>query len=417
MYLKFILTSTIIILLIDSYYYRALTGSIKKMPLPIKRTLKISYWVFTLCTIGFMFFAASFFIDKTPPPKFARTYIMGVFLIISLSKLIGALFLIIHDVYKFISWIIKKSSGNKIDPAKNINGISRVEFLKKSALIASIIPFSTLMFGVLKSAFDYTIHKQKLKIPNLPNAFKGLKIVQISDIHTGSFISTEPLEKAIKMIKKQQPDVIFFTGDLVNDITEEALPFIDTLKNITAPMGVFSILGNHDYGDYFYQKEDTEGKAHNYDLMKAVHKKLGWNLLLNENHIIKKDNERLAILGVENWGSELRFPKYGDIDKAKEGCLSNDVKLLLSHDPSHWDAHVTPNHPDIAATFSGHTHGMQFGVEIPGFKWSPSQYIYKNWAGLYAEKEQQLYVNRGLGFLGYPGRVGILPEITVIELT
>ena len=414
MYLKFILTGIVIILTIDIYYYRAIKGSVKKLPSGVIKVLKISYWFFTLLSIAFMFFAASFFIDQTPPPKFARTYIMGVLLIVALSKLIGSIFLIIHDIIKSISWLIKKSFKPKT--ASNINSISRIEFLKKTALIASIIPFSTLMFGVLKSAFDYTIHKQKLKIPNLPTAFKGLKIVQISDIHTGSFISTEPLEKAIKLIKEQKPDVIFFTGDLVNDITEEVLPFIDTLKTITAPLGVFSILGNHDYGDYFYKKDDLQGKQHNYKLMKAVHKKLGWKLLLNENHIIEKDNERLAILGVENWGSELRFPKYGDIDKAKNGCFDSDVKLLLSHDPTHWDAHVLPNHPDIAATFSGHTHGMQFGVEIPGFKWSPSQYIYKNWAGLYEQKQQQLYVNRGLGFIGYPGRVGILPEITVIEL-
>jgi predicted MPP superfamily phosphohydrolase len=373
MYLKFILTGIIIILAIDVYYYRAIRGTIKDFAPLLKKVLKIVYWTFTLFTIGFMFYAASFFIDRTPPPKFARTYIMGVLMIIALSKLIGSVFLIIYDLLKTILWILKKTSQKQANISKNKKGISRIEFLKKTALIASIIPFSTLMFGVLKSAFDYTLHYQKLKIPNLPNVFKGLKIVQISDIHTGSFISTDPLEKAIKMILDQKPDIIFFTGDLVNEITEEVLPFMDTLKKIKAPMGVFSILGNHDYGDYFYQKEDKKGKAHNYQLMQAVHKKLGWNLLLNENHIIKKDNDRLAILGVENWGSELRFPKYGDINQAKKGCLETDVKLLLSHDPSHWDAHVLPDHKDIAATFSGHTHGMQFGVEIPGFKWSPSQ--------------------------------------------
>lgn len=416
MYLKFILIATFLILSIDVYYYRALKSFVKNYHPILKNTLKISYWIFTISTIVFMFVAASYFLEKTPPPKFARTYVMGVIMIIGASKLLGTVFILIHDFVQFIIWVINKTPSKKNNPENKIS-ISRIDFIKKTALIASIIPFSTLMFGVLKSAFDYTIHHQKLKLPNLPNAFKGLKIVQISDIHSGSFISTEPLENAIKMITDEKPDIIFFTGDLVNEITEEALPFMDVLNKIKAPLGVFSILGNHDYGEYFYQKEDVEGKKHNYELMKAVHKKLGWNLLLNDNHIIKKNNERLAIIGVENWGSELRFPKYGDIDIAKEGCLDDDVKLLLSHDPTHWDEHVLPHHPDIAATFSGHTHGMQFGVEIPGFKWSPSQYIYKNWAGLYAEKEQQLYVNRGLGFLGYPGRVGILPEITVFELT
>lgn len=416
MYLRFILITTFLILSIDLYYYRALKSFVKNYKPIRKNSLKIGYWLFTLCTIIFMFVAASYFLGNTPAPKFARTYIMGVIMIIGVSKLIGTIFILIYDIVQFIIWIINKTPSKKINPDSQIS-ISRIEFLKKSALIASIIPFSTLMFGVLKSAFDYTIHNQTLKIPNLPNAFKGLKVVQISDIHTGSFISAEPLERAVRMIVKEKPDIIFFTGDLVNEITEEALPFIDTLSKVKAPLGVFSILGNHDYGDYFYQKDDLKSKKHNYDLMQAVHRKLGWKLLLNENHIIEKDNDRLVILGVENWGSELRFPKLGDINKAKKGCLENDVKLLLSHDPTHWDAHVLPNHPDIAATFSGHTHGMQFGVEIPGFKWSPSKYIYKNWAGLYNDKNQQLYVNRGLGFLGYPGRVGILPEITVFELT
>ena len=413
MYLKFILIATLIILSIDIYYYRALKTSVQNFNSLIKNSLKIGYWLFTLATIIFMFFAASYFLDKTP--KFARTYIMGVIMIIGVSKLVGTIFIIIYDLVHLLLWVgLKIRKANKTTDSKI--SISRFDFIKKTALIASIIPFSTLMFGVLKSAFDYTIHRQKLKIPRLPASFDGLKIVQISDIHSGSFISNNPLEKAVEMIMKEQPDLVFFTGDLVNEITEEALPFIETLSKITAPLGVFSILGNHDYGDYFYPKGDVKSREHNYNLMKAVHQKLGWNLLLNKHHIVTKNNERLAILGVENWGKESRFQKFGDIDKAKKGCLDTDVKLLLSHDPTHWDAHVLPHHPDIAVTFSGHTHGMQFGVEIPGFRWSPSQYLYKNWAGWYAQNKQQLYVNRGLGFIGYPGRVGILPEITVFTL-
>ncbi len=410
----FILIGALIIIPIDTYYYRALNSSIKALNPTLKKAIKLSYWGFTIATLIFMFFVASYFSANEVPPKFARVYLFGIILIILLSKLIGCIFLIIHDTVMFIQLVLKKS--NKKNVSEN-NPISRIEFLKKTALIASIIPFSTLMFGVLKSAFDYTVHHQKLRIANLPNAFKGLKIVQISDIHIGSFLSEEPLEKAIQLIIDQKPDIIFFTGDLVNEVTEEAIPFLETLKKITAPMGVFSILGNHDYGDYFYKKGDNNGRAHNYKLMQAVHKKIGWKLLLNENHIIEKDTKRLAIIGVENWGSEARFQKYGDINKAKKGCLDTDTKLLLSHDPSHWDADVTPNHPDIDVTFSGHTHGMQFGIEIPGFKWSPSKYLYKNWAGLYQNDKQQIYVNRGLGFIGYPGRVGILPEITVFELS
>jgi predicted MPP superfamily phosphohydrolase len=339
---------------------------------------------------------------------------MGFIFIIFASKVIGSLFILAHDL-KSVVVFIKNKLFPKVVPSQP-NSISRKDFLKKAGVVAAAIPFGTLLFGMMKSAYDYTIKREKLNINHLPNAFKGLKIVQISDLHVGSFLDDEPLKKAVNLINEQQPDIIFFTGDLVNDITEEALPFIDVLQKLTAPMGVYSILGNHDYGDYFYQKDDLEGKQHNLELMKKVHQKLGWKLLLNENVVLEKNNERLAILGVENWGAGGRFPKYGDLDLAKNGLLPTDIKLLLSHDPSHWEAKILPEHNDIAATFSGHTHGMQFGIEIPNFKWSPSQYIYNQWAGLYTSNQQHLYVNRGLGFIGYPGRVGILPEITVFEL-
>ena len=410
----FILISTLFILLIDLYFYRSFKVLVAQLKRSLRISLKVLYWVYTISTIVFMFFVASYFADKVAAPKFLRVYVMGFIFIALLSKLIGSVFILLHDIKSVVVFIKKKLFP--VITSQSGHQITRRNFLKKTGIVAAAIPFGTLLFGVLKSAFDYTVRKEKLRIPNLPKAFKGLKIVQISDLHVGSFISEEPLKKAIKMINQQNADVIFFTGDLVNDITEEALPFIDVLKEIKAPLGVFSILGNHDYGDYFYQKDDLEGKQHNYELMKEVHAKLGWNLLLNQNHVLTKNNERLAIVGVDNWRGALRFPKYGDIHKAKEGCLPEDVKLLLSHDPSHWDAVILPEHQDIAATFSGHTHGMQFGVEIPGFKWSPSQYLYEQWAGLYQSNNQLLYVNRGLGFLGYPGRVGILPEITVFEL-
>ena len=413
MSLYFVLIAILIILPIDFYYYRAIKKFIKNFKPVLKRIIKISYWTYTSATIIFMGFVAFYFASKQVPPKFARVYVFGIILIVLVSKIIGSLFIILHDIKSVITFLIKKLFRK--NHVKHMPG--RRQFIKKSAIVASIIPFSTLMYGVIKSAFDYTIHRQKLKISGLPKAFKGLKIVQISDIHSGSFITNNPIKEIVNIVNRLNPDIIFFTGDLVNEISEEALPFIDELKKITAPLGVLSILGNHDYGDYFYQKDDIDGKKHNYELMKKIHKKLGWKLLLNENHILEKDNERLAILGVENWGSQTRFQKYGDVNKAKTGCLESDIKLLLSHDPSHWEMKVLSHHPDIAVTFSGHTHGMQFGVEIPGFRWSPSEYIYKCWAGLYKYKHQQIYVNRGLGFIGYPGRVGILPEITLFELS
>ena len=210
----------------------------------------------------------------------------------------------------------------------------------------------------------------------------------------------------------------FFTGDLVNEVAEEAKSFTDIFGNIEASQGVYSILGNHDYGDYFYPKGDLEGRKHNYTLMQKYHHSMNWDILLNENRVIEKNGKKIEVIGVENWGNQGRFQKYGDIDRAKMTDSDADFKILLSHDPSHWNAKVLKDHKDIDLTLSGHTHGFQMGVEIPGFvKWSPSQYMYEQWAGLYEENGQMIYVNRGLGFIGFPGRVGILPEITVIELS
>lgn len=416
MYLTFMIVFTVIVLLMDVYFYRAVKYLFRNKKETSKKLAKYIYWSITALVLIFLMIASYYFIIKVAPPKFARTYLMGFIFIVTLCKIAGSVFLLLYDFFRSVLFLINKTIYRKVEPTKSNNAISRAEFLKKAAFVTAAIPFGTMMYGVLKSAFDYTIHRQKLKITNLPNSFKDLKIVQLSDIHSGSFITDNPLKEVVELVNNEKPDLIFFTGDLVNEISEEALPFIDVLGQLKATHGVFSILGNHDYGDYFYQKEDVEGKKHNYTLMQKIHKKMGWNLLLNDNHVIEKNDDRLAILGVENWGDKGRFQKYGDIDKAKNGCLDSDIKLLLSHDPSHWEAQVLPNHTDIAATFSGHTHGMQFGIEIPGFKWSPSQYMYSQWAGLYQKKNQQIYVNRGLGFIGYPGRVGILPEITVFEL-
>ncbi len=417
MSLYFIIALAIILVFVDLYFYRAINYYTRnKQPLS-RNILKYSYWSISILTIGFIGFATTYYTSNTPPPRFARTYLMGVIFIITLSKLIGITLIILYDTFRLFLFITNKIFYRKTEPIKSKNAISRSEFLKKAALISAAIPFGTLMYGVLKSAFDYTIHRHKLKLAQIPDAFKGLKIIQISDIHSGSFISNEPLEKVVELINNETPDIVFFTGDLVNEISEEALPFIDTLKKINASLGIFSILGNHDYGDYFYDKDDLKSKKHNYELMKKIHSDMGWKLLLNENHIIQKDNDSLAIIGVENWGNQARFQKYGDIEKAKIGCDNCNVKFLLSHDPSHWEAKVLTEHPDIDVTFSGHTHGMQFGIEIPGFKWSPSKYLYDQWAGLYQKASQQIYVNRGIGFIGYPGRVGILPEITVFELS
>jgi len=419
MYLQFIFVFASIAAIIDFYFYLSIRQVVKRNDAlkKVNKWILYTYWGFTAFTLCFLFLATYYYIEKVPPPKFARIYITGFIFIVILSKLFGIVFFIIDDIKSLSLWVIhlfKTKSRIEISEGHNI---SRGKFIKQSGLIASAVPFVTMMYGVVKSAFDFKVINVKLHAPGIPKQFNGFKIVQISDIHTGSFISDSPMKDAVKIINDQNADVIFFTGDLVNEVAEEALPFIDVLKNISAKHGVYSILGNHDYGDYFYQKNDLEGKKHNFAVMRDVHQQLGWDLLLNEHRSIENNGERINIIGVENWGSSKRFQKHGDVSRARLGMDDDAFKILLSHDPSHWDAFVRKEHRDIALTLSGHTHGFQLGIEIPGYiKWSPSKYLYKQWAGLYQEAGQWIYVNRGLGFLGYPGRLGMLPEITVIEL-
>ena len=269
------------------------------------------------------------------------------------------------------------------------------------------------MFG-FKNKYNYQVKKIKLKFDNLPLAFKGLKIVQISDIHSGSFQDKMAVEAGIKKVLQQNADLILFTGDLVNDRHDEMLDYIDIFSTVKAPMGVYSTLGNHDYGDYVSWDSD-EAKKENLDKLKAIHAQMGWKLMMNEHVTFNRNGEEIALLGIENWGAKGHFPKYGSMEKAYKGADKYPFKILMSHDPSHWDAEVKVKYPDIDLMLAGHTHGMQFGIENPYFKWSPVQWMYHQWAGLYEDGKQKLYVNRGYGFIGYPGRVGIMPEITVIE--
>ncbi len=270
------------------------------------------------------------------------------------------------------------------------------------------------MYG-FTNKYNYQLRKIRLSFNNLPKAFKGLKIVQISDIHSGSFNDKAAVERGVDMVLKANPDLILFTGDLINDRATEMHDYMDVFSRIKAPMGVYSILGNHDYGDYV-SWPNSQAKRENLEHLKQVHAQLDWRLLLDEHVVLEKNNEQIALLGIQNWSAFGRFPKYGSMEKAYPGTEKYPFKILMSHDPSHWDAEVRVKYPDIDLMLSGHTHGMQFGVENPYFKWSPVQWFYKEWAGLYEAGKQKLYVNRGYGFIGYPGRVGILPEITLIEL-
>jgi hypothetical protein len=274
--------------------------------------------------------------------------------------------------------------------------------------------FGTLLYG-FSNKYNYQVKKVSLAFENLPKAFKGLKIVHISDIHSGSFQDSKAVEHGVDLIIKENADLILFTGDLVNDRHTEILEYIPVFNKLKAPLGVYSTLGNHDYGDYVAWESES-AKTDNLNKLKQAHKDLGWRLLMNEHVVLEKSGEKIALLGIENWGAKGRFPKYGKMKEAHSGTEQYPFKILMSHDPSHWDAQVKTEYPDIDLMLAGHTHGMQFGVELPFFKFSPVQWMYKQWAGLYEDGKQKLYVNRGFGFIGYPGRVGILPEITIIEI-
>ncbi len=402
---------------IDLYFYQAIKTLLFGSSSYKKNVVYFIYWGFTL--FSFLLFLVPTFFNFYELPKFFRIYVFAFVIMIFISKIIGSVFIAVDDVIRLFRWggsfFIKPAVASS-EMTPNPHSISRLKFLNYIAVGMAALPFVSFIYGMVKGAFDYKVRNVKVILPQLPSSFNGLKIVQISDIHSGSFVSTTHIEEAINIVMQQKADIIFFTGDLVNNEATETEPFIEILSRVKAPMGVFSTLGNHDYGDY-KTWESPEAKVKNLQDLKDIHAQLGWKLMMNEHVALKKGDDEIALIGVENWGGNLNFPKYGDMKKAHAGTEKYPVKLLLSHDPSHWEMQVRKDYKDVDITFSGHTHGFQFGIEIPGWiKWSPSQFVYKQWAGLYTEGNQHVYVNRGLGFLGYPGRVGILPEITVMEL-
>lgn len=403
----------LILLVIDWYFYQAIVTILKGATVSKKAIVSYIYWGFT--TFSFLVFVTPAVFSMDEWPKYLRVYLFALVLMVIISKIIGSLFIATDDLIRLFRWVGSYFSTPKEDIAENAHRISRLKFLNQVAVGMAAVPFVAFIYGMVRGAFDYKVHKVKVVLPNLPESFNGLRIVQISDIHSGSFVSDEHILEAAKIIEQQKPDLVFFTGDLVNNRAAETEPLISALSKIQAPMGVYSTLGNHDYGDYV-SWDSNEEKQKNLNALKDVHSQLGWRLLMNEHVALSRGEDRIAVIGIENWGGNLNFPKYGDMKKAHADTSHFPVKLLLSHDPSHWNMQVKQEFKDVDITFSGHTHGFQFGIEIPGFKWSPSQYVYKQWAGLYQHENQYLYVNRGLGFLGYPGRVGIMPEITVMEL-
>ena len=403
----------LVIFLLDFYVFQALKTVSQQGSERARQVIYMSYWVVTFLTIATML---SFpYIQFLQTSKLFRNYVFAILIGLFLAKLIGSLFFVADDVRRGALLLM-----NKIFPLSGApymgpegQGIPRSTFLSWLGLGLGGTLFGTLLFG-FGNKYNYQVKKIKLKFNNIPDAFKGMRMVHISDIHSGSFQDIRAVNKGIDLILKQQADIIVFTGDLVNDRATEMEPYQNSFARLTAPMGVFSTLGNHDYGDYV-QWPSAQAKIDNLEALKKVHANMGWRLLMNEHVVLEKKGEKIALLGIENWGAKARFPKYGKMDLAYPGTENIPFKILLSHDPSHWDAQILPKYPGIDLMLSGHTHGMQFGLENPYFKWSPVQWMYKQWAGLYEQGNQKLYVNRGYGFIGYPGRVGILPEITVIE--
>lgn len=401
-------------ILMDTYIFQAVKTVSHSVSPKTRMIIYIAYWTLSaLALISFMIF---FFTDHNFLAKKFRTYLFAVAIGLFLSKLIIIVFLFIDDIRRGIQWItgklfFKNTEGEEMSG----DGISRSVFLSWLGLAAGGTLFGSLLYG-FSNKYNYSVKRIKLAYNNLPAAFKGMKIVHISDIHSGSFTNKTAVAHGVEKILNEKPDLILFTGDLVNDRATEMDDYMDVFNKLKAPLGVYSVFGNHDYGDYVRWPYNGITKDDNLGNLKKVHANLGWRLLMNEHVELEKGGEKIALLGIENWSNKARFPKHGRMDLAHAGTEKYPFKILMSHDPSHWDAQVRPEYSDVDLTLSGHTHGMQFGVEIPGFKWSPVQYMYKQWHGLYEDGKQKLYVNPGYGFLGYPGRVGVLAEITVIEL-
>ncbi|MDB9774652.1 metallophosphoesterase [Vicingaceae bacterium] len=406
----------LLFLLIDWYVFQGIKFLIHSFSAPTQRFLKYTYWCITILTL--IAFLIYHFVNVDAYSKSARMFLLvGVF-INYIAKLFFVVFLLIDDFVRLIRYIASLfSSETTISEgiSDHSSKISRSDFLVKTAAVAAVVPLVGMSWGIISGAHDYRVRRIKLPLANLPKAFHGMKIVQVSDIHSGSFWNKTAVMGGVEMLMNEKPDMVFFTGDIVNNRAEEMADWISVFSKVKAPHGVYSVFGNHDYGDYVAW-DSPQQKAKNLIDLAAMQKAMGWKLLMNENKIIEVNGEQIAVVGIENWGAKARFPKYGKLSEAIKGTENIAIKLLLSHDPSHWQAEVLPLFPDISAMFSGHTHGMQFGVDIPGIKWSPVQYVYDEWAGLYQQKGQYLYVNRGFGYIGYPGRIGMPPEITTIEL-
>ncbi len=387
--------------IIEIYVYQAIRN------ITTNNYIRIGYWVFTLLAYGIILYWILTF-NKASRDHQQIQLMVSAMMIFVLPKLLSVIFLLIGDFTRFVEF------GFKYFTAKENYFPERRKFISTTALAAAGIFSALAIDGIIFGKYRHTVRKVKLRFKNLPESFKGYKIVQISDVHSGSFFNPQKLQKAIDLINEQDADVVLFTGDMVNNYADEFKPFIPLFKSIKAKDGKFSILGNHDYGDYGAWNSREE-KAQNIPTLKNYQAEAGFKMLRNENIALEKNGEKIYLLGVENWGIK-PFPQYGDLDKALKGVPEDAIKVLMSHDPTHFDEVVKKHKTNVHLTLSGHTHGMQFGLDLKNIKWSPVKFKYKKWADLYESEGKYLYVNRGFGVIAYPGRVGINPEITVIEL-
>jgi predicted MPP superfamily phosphohydrolase len=398
----FLIVVIFLIILLDFYAFQAFKTAFKS-----KSARFISMFVNIAVYVYFLFTILTYSRSDGQTPQFQLA--AGLLLTFLIPKLVIVIMLFGEDIFRGIVKVISMISPSETQPLAG-----RRKFISQLALGIAAIPFASFIYGIIQGKYNYKVLKYQLSFKDLPDAFDGFTITQISDIHSGSFTNAAKIQYGVDLINEQKSDVILFTGDIVNNKADEMDNWMDMFAKLEAKEGKYSILGNHDYGDYMDWKTPQE-KIDNFQAVKEIHKKIGFDLLLDEHRFLEKNGQKIALLGVENWGKG--FNQKGDLEKASSGISKEDFKILMSHDPSHWEYKVKNDDFHYHLTLSGHTHGLQMGIEIPGwFKWSPSQYVYKQWAGLYEEFGRYINVNRGFGYHAFPGRVGIWPEITTIEL-
>lgn len=408
-----LLLALTVLFLIDLYAFQAVSTSLAGLKAGTAKIIKIIYWIISIGLLLWLLVTVLTF-SRSTGPKSVHYLLFGTVILFLVPKLIIIVMLLGEDIFRILrsGWMYVY---DKIYPTGgSVHMESRRTFISRIALAIAAIPFASILYGITKGKYNFKVHSAEIFYDDLPEEFDGFKVVQLSDFHAGSLDNHDEIQRGLDIVAAQKADVILFTGDLVNNLANEISPFVSMFSRLQAPYGKFSVLGNHDYADYVSWPSLSKKKINMEELF-SFQEKMGFRLLKNESVKIQKGNASISIIGVENWGTG-GFAKYGDLEKSISSVAEKDFKILMSHDPSHWEAQVIPHNYNFNLTLSGHTHGMQFGIEIPGFKWSPVKYRYPRWAGLYKEHGQYLYVNRGFGFIGFPGRVGIWPEITVLTL-